>query len=78
MGIRSPVMTLQLGSVSLVDKQYCPLSMKLQTYIQSHPIQPGRRSGVDGAHEKSLARFPQSKCSERQGLGVSVNHDYGG
>lgn len=25
-------MTLQLGSVSLVDKQYCPLSVKFQKY----------------------------------------------
>lgn len=32
MGIRSPVMALQLGGVSLVDKPYCPLSVKFQTH----------------------------------------------
>lgn len=68
-------MTLQLGGVLYLT--ILPTVSEISD-IQSHPIQPRRRYGVDEAHGKSLVCFPQSKCSERQGLDVNVDHDYGG
>lgn len=70
MGIRSPVTALQLGSVSVFYKQYCPVSMTSQTWS---PIPSSLE--VHGAMTRAC--FPHSKCCECQGLDVNVDHDYG-
>lgn len=72
MGIRSPLTTSQLGSVSVFYKPYCPVSMKCQTWS---PIPSSLE--VDGAHDKFLTCFPHSKCYECQGLDGNVDRGYG-
>lgn len=43
-------MTLQLGNVSLFDKQYCPLSVKFQTYS---PIPSSLKDALELKHTGS-------------------------